>query len=312
MGESLYEHCINRGKEHLIRQWNSEKNGDVTPKNITYGSNVMAWWRCEKGHEWQASVKSRCLGTGCPVCAGKTVLRGENDLLTTHPRLAREWHPEKNGELSPADVVSGTHRKVWWLCEKGHEWEASIASRARGIGCPVCAGRLVVPGENDLKSFNPDIAAQWHKELNGALKPEMVTPYSNRRVWWKCRLGHEYQAAVGARTQGSGCPYCTGRKVLPGFNDLATLEPELASQWHIAMNGKLTPQMVTLGSHKKVWWQCGDGHVWAAVVSSRTGPNRCGCPVCAGKVSFKRMKRYSSMLCNYAGEQKAAQSAVNN
>jgi len=108
--------------------------------------------------------------------------------------------------------------------------------------------------------------------------------------------GHEYQAAIGARTQGSGCPYCAGRKVLPGFNDLATLEPEIVSQWHPVINGMLTPQMVTVGSHKKVWWLCGAGHVWIAVVSSRTGANRCGYPVCAGKINHKRMERYASML----------------
>ena len=74
-----------------------------------------------------------------------------------------------------------------------------------------------------------------------------------------------------------------GAAVLPGFNDLATRDPAVAAQWHPTLNGALGPQDVTLGSSRKVWWLCPDGHVWKAVISSRTGPQHCGCPVCAGK-----------------------------
>lgn len=108
---------------------------------------------------------------------------------------------------------------------------------------------------------------------------------TRRKVWWQCEKGHEWRTAVAHRTTtGAGCPYCTGRQVLPGFNDLATAEPEVAGQWRPDLNGALRPDMVTAGSHKKVWWQCPEGHVWKAVVYSRTGPKKCGCPVCAGKV----------------------------
>ena len=109
------------------------------------------------------------------------------------------------------------------------------------------------------------IAAQWDRARNGTLTPEQVTPYSNRRVWWRCAQGHEWRAPVGGRTKaGSDCPYCTNRKVLAGFNDLATLEPDIAAQWHPTLNGAMTPDMVTLGSHQRVWWQCAEGHVWNA------------------------------------------------
>ena len=96
--------------------------------------------------------------------------------------------------------------------------------------------------------------------------------------------------------RGSGCPYCAGRKVLPGFNDLATLAPDVARQWHPSLNGALTPQMVTAGSHRKAWWECQVGHVWQAVIYSRTGPKKCGCPICAGRVSAKRLARYQAAL----------------
>jgi hypothetical protein len=60
-------------------------------------------------------------------------------MATTHPALVAEWHPTKNGDLTPADVFAGSGRKVWWLCEEGHEWEAIGSSRTWGTGCPICA-----------------------------------------------------------------------------------------------------------------------------------------------------------------------------
>ena len=109
-------------------------------------------------------------------------------------------------------------------------------------------------GENDLATLFPDIAAQWDAERNGSLRPDQITSFSNRKVWWRCTLGHEWQAIVAARAvENSGCPYCARRRVLAGFNDLATLHPKIAAQWDSTLNSGLTPEMVTPGSHKRVW-----------------------------------------------------------
>ena len=281
----------------LAAQWHPAKNRGRTPEEVTLGSHYAAWWVCEHGHEWRAAVKTRVSGCGCPVCANRALIPGENDLAATHPDLARQWHPTKNGVLTPHDVVAGAHRKVWWRCEKGHEWRSLVSSRAQsGAGCPVCAGKVIIPGENDLHTLFPEIAAQWYAEKDGTLTPEQVSPYSNRKVWWRCDMGHPYQAVIGARTMhGSGCPYCANRKVLPGFNDLATMEPKIAAQWHPTLNGSLTPEQVTAGSHRKVWWQCPDGHIWKAVIYSRAGPQKTGCPVCAGRIQPARVERYRRM-----------------
>ena len=143
-----------------------------------------------------------------------------------------------------------------------------------------------MPGENDLATLFPDIAAQWDAERNGSLRPDNVTPYSNKKVWWRCALGHEWQAVIASRAvERSACPYCTGRRVLAGFNDLATLHPKIAAQWDSTLNSGLTPEMVTPGSHKRVWWKCAEGHVWKTAIYSRTGKQKCGCPVCAGKAT---------------------------
>lgn len=275
----------------IAAQWHPDRNPEILPTQVLPGSNRQVWWKCEKGHEWQASVKSRVNGAGCPICANKTTVSGENDLASAYPALAKEWHPSQNGALTPKDVVPGTRRRVWWQCEKGHAWQAAVASRVEGAGCPVCAGKIILPGHNDLASRYPGIAAQWDSARNGGLSPKQVSPASNRKVWWQCERGHGWQAAVAARTaQNSGCPYCSGTQVLPGFNDLATVEPAIAAQWDKSLNGFLSPEMVTAGSHKRIWWRCGDGHVWKAPVYSRTGKARHGCPVCAGNV--RRRSRF--------------------
>ena len=282
----------------VAAEWDTEKNGNLRPQDFMPGSHRKVWWKCAKGHEWQATIKSRVEGRGCPVCMNRKIVPDENSLAVTDPQVAAEWYQPKNGSLTPWDVVAGSRRKVWWKCANGHIWQALIVSRAHsGAGCPVCTGRKVVPGENDLASHYPEIAAEWDTEKNQPLTPDQVSVYSNRRVWWKCALGHEWKTAVYTRTHAaSGCPYCSGRLVLAGFNDLATLVPEVAAQWHPTLNGDLTPQMVTPGSKKRAWWICPEGHVWRAIIGSRAGVRRRGCPVCAGKVRSARQGRYAKMV----------------
>lgn len=294
MDESLYDYCLRTGCSELLEQWSKTENGPLTPETVSYGSHKKVWWECEKGHRWPAIVKSRVSGSGCPVCAGRVLAEGENDLASTYPELVTQWHPVLNGELRAQDVMPGTRKKVWWKCEAGHEWQATVASRTHGAGCPVCAGKVTVAGENDMASQFPEIAAEWHETKNGRLRAQDVTPYSNRRVWWRCGLGHEYRAVVSTRTmRGGGCPYCANRQVLAGFNDLATLMPKVAAQWHPTLNAPLRPDMVTVGCHRKVWWQCDEGHVWRSVIYSRTGAMKCGCPVCAGKVKVAPRYQYA-------------------
>ncbi|WP_373370681.1 zinc-ribbon domain-containing protein [Brachybacterium paraconglomeratum] len=135
--------------------------------------------------------------------------RGEA-LSTAHPEIATQWHPTRNGELTPDQVSRGSHRRVWWACEQGHEWEAVINNRARGTGCPECAlhrQRRPAAGRS-LAAARPEVAAQWHPDKNGTLGPDGVSRSSDRRVWWKCEHGHEWEARVADRTAGRGCPAC--------------------------------------------------------------------------------------------------------
>ena len=141
MHESLYDFCRRTGQSGLLDQWDTERNVAATPRTVSYGSQRKMWWRCEKGHSWQAPVYSRSGGAGCPYCTGRRVGQG-NDLASLYPALAAQWDLRKNAPRKPSDVLAGSHSPAWWLCEKGHSWQASVNSRLSGCGCPVCAGRF--------------------------------------------------------------------------------------------------------------------------------------------------------------------------
>ena len=213
----------------LISEW-SEKNLTLTPDDITFGSNKKVWWRSACGHEWQASVKARSNGEKCPICSGARVIAGINDLATLEPLLVKQW--SKKNKIKPTEVSIGSHKKVIWRCEKGHEWEAAVKSRTiNKTDCPYCSNNKVLAGFNDLATFLPDIAAEW-SDRNYPTLPTQVTVFVNRKVWWKCKdCGREWNTLISTRSGGSKCPYCSGYIFLKGFNDLQTTHPEIALEW---------------------------------------------------------------------------------
>lgn len=279
--------------EDVAKSWDYEKNIGITPEQVTYGSAKKVWWKCEKGHSWQAIVHSRTNGNGCPYCAGKKVLAGYNDLATINPECLKFWDYEKNTDILPTEVTEFSHKKVWWKCEKGHSWQQDIyaltESKTAGSGCPACYGKTVLKGFNDLLFLNPEVAKEWCYDLN-KIKPDEITAGSKKMVWWKCELGHTWKTPPYSRTGQlkTKCPYCTNRRVWEGFNDLKTVNPRIASEWCDELNGDLKPTQVSKGSNKKVWWECSLGHVWQAYIYARTGGNQTGCPVCAGVSKDKR------------------------
>ena len=401
----------------LAKEWNYKKNGDLNPENFMPNSNKKVWWKCCKGHEWQATINNRSNGNACPICGAerknslpefiieyylkkyglevmhpykengyeldiyipskkiaieydgyfwhknkvakdleknlksqhdgiklyrireglpslndssedyiiqknqkdlaeiiqeilskivgfaidvdlerdnneienlREYIEKENSLLSTKPKLAQEWHYEKNGNLRPEHILADSHKKAWWICNKGHEWQARISHRSNGSGCPFCFGRIAVKGENDLATVNPVLAEEWNCEKNTTLKVEDVTVNSGRKVWWKCGKGHEWQARINSRHNGNGCPFCSGRYAVEGETDLATINPELAKEWNYEKNGGLMPRNFTANSGKKVWWICNQGHEWQSTIANRN--NGTGCPQCTKQ---KRSKNKS-------------------
>lgn len=232
---------------------------------------------------------------GCPTGKKQKLIPGETDLQTVFPKVALMWDYLKNNGLTPRDVSFGSRMKAWWICDKGHSWQAKIYSVANTVtGCPYCAGTKAIPGVTDLVTLFPEIAKQFDYEKNDELDPRTVSAFSHEKIWWKCELGHSWQAVPYSRTRtnGSGCPYCTGRKVLAGFNDLATLKPGLAEEWYQPLNGDLKPSDVSLGTNKKVYWCCADHHVWQASIYARTKKNGTGCPVCAGVAKARKINYF--------------------
>ena len=203
----------------------------------------------------------------------------------SYPDVSKEWHPTKNENIPIDSIMPMSNVKFWWKCSTcGHEWMDTPNHRCgRNSGCPLCAGKVVVAGVNDLSTRYPNLAEEWNRERNGELTPETVSSRSNKKVWWKCLdFGHEWECVISDRTRighATNCPYCGHKKVLAGFNDFGTTHPQLAVEWNYRKNGNLTPEVITAGSNKKVWWICEKGHEWEAFVYSRKAG--CGCPICA-------------------------------
>jgi very-short-patch-repair endonuclease len=204
----------------------------------------------------------------------------ENTLSACEPELAKQWHPSRNGKLRPENVTRRNGKRVWWQCAKGHEWQAIVAHRTAGSGCPYCSGHRA-SATNNLLAVNPTVAAEWHPSKNSPLVPGNVTPNSGKKVWWRCAEGHEWEAYVSHRNRGSGCPYCSGRKASKK-NNLATTFPDAAALWHPNKNGVLRPDQVTPRSSRKVWWRCAEGHEWEASVSNVAVGT--GCPICINRI----------------------------
>jgi hypothetical protein len=191
-----------------------DKSNTKKPREISYGSKDEYLWKCKKCKStYSSSVNNKTKGdTGCPFCKGVKV-NHTNCLWTTHPKICVQWHKTLNGDFTPYDITSGSSIKVWWICEKGHEWEATVNNRVNNEqSCPYCEGSRASI-ETCLSTLYPDLSKQWHPSKNGELTPFDVTIGSNRKVWWLGECGHEWEMKIRNRTiQGSGCLECNESK----------------------------------------------------------------------------------------------------
>lgn len=207
----------------------------------------------------------------------------DEPLSLTHPEIASEWS-ERNYPHTPEQVTAGSHDRVWWKGKScGHEWQTSVGNRCiNGTGCPYCSSRKILKGFNDLKTRHPELVEEW-SDRNGYLKPSEVGAFSRKKVWWKCKNGHEWQATVNSRSQGNGCRICSNKVVLAGFNDLASQRPDLAKEWS-DKNLPVTPDKVLWKKHASYWWKCSScGNEYEAWLSVRIKRGT-DCPFCAGYI----------------------------
>lgn len=391
-----------------------KRNYPLTPSDVAEKSGKSAFWKCNKGHTWTSKISDMSSKhLGCPYCSGRRV-SAENNLEKLFPIIANQWDYSKNS-FSPSEVTAYSSKKAWWLCKKGHSWQAPINNRVtNGTGCPFCnnkstsfpeqallyycrqvykdvisrdkeaigkeldiyipeintaveydgtrwhQGKQEIEAEKDslcekngillfriieggihnqhlpsvrciylrknnmadlenairhifrelqvidkvevdlqrdhliiregyanisiedsLLSNYPIIARDWDYDKNGKLKPEMFSPGSGTKVWWKCEEGHSWRAEIGLRVNGSGCPYCSHKLASDSYN-LKVLHPDLMEEWDYKKNNTLLPEDFLPQSTKKVWWLCPRGHSYLMTINYRT-KNKCNCPYCSGK-----------------------------
>ncbi len=172
-------------------------------------------WECLKedcGEKFESAWSDIQSGNGCPFCAGKQVGLS-NCLATKNPELAKEWHPTKNGDLTPYDITCSSGESVWWQCKDNieHRWKAIISSRNKGNGCPYCSGRYPTKSYN-LLVCNPGLCEEWDYKRNKS-NPEDYTPNSGKKAWWKCKeCDYKWKASIGNRNNGTSCPECNKSK----------------------------------------------------------------------------------------------------
>lgn len=202
-------------RPELIKEWDyiENKKLGLSPQSVMVNSNKSAYWICAKGHKWRAVIQSRAKNNnGCPYCAGQKAIKNENDLETLRPDLIKEWDFDLN-KNEPYEYKIQSNKKVWWKCLKGHpSYQKTICDKTKGQGCPVCANQKVIQGINDLATTNPELIREWNYEKNEKLGVGIysVSKGSDKKVWWICNRGHEYQAFIYSRTgkRKSGCPIC--------------------------------------------------------------------------------------------------------
>lgn len=242
----------------LCKDWNYERNNGLEPNKIRPNSDLLVWWKCNAcEHEWQATIHERHRETwGCLRCRSLGVKR---------PELAKEWHPIKNGKLTPFDFTVGSKHVAWWKCSKGGEYQMPIDERRRLKSCPCHAYNTHNLHEyNNLAYINPELTKQWHPLKNGNLAPKDIFPTSMKKYWWICEKGHEYQSTPHQRHyMEHGCSYCDGKKTSLE-NCLEFKRPKLALYWNYEKNGELNPRNITFASGKNVWWKCPNcGFEWS-------------------------------------------------
>lgn len=244
---------------------------------ITYGSHKKVWWKCSEGHEWEQSphVYFQCK-YDCAFCTGYAVLR-EDTVAIKQPEFLKIVHPDDRHFLY--ECVSGSHKKIRWVCKNGHERKKSIRAVVQmNYGCPYCS-RKRFHKDNSLGSLRPDLIGEFDNEKNGCSLFDILIGYK-KNVWWKCKLGHEYFSSPwNTADRKIPCFYCSNEKVSKHYN-LSITHPDISKEWH--PDNIKSPCQYTPGSGARVKWLCSKNHVFYSTIGNRTNKNGgTGCPLCS-------------------------------
>ena len=305
--ESFAQWCLkNMPNDFIEKCWDENLNPDIDPWEIGRASHKSICLKCHNGfdHFYFTSPHNFTNGTlECQVCNGSVVFKGFNDLFTTYSYAAYIWDFNKNSLIDPFTISCGSGKKVWWKCNVcGHEWTALVSNITKGKGCPECgkARRYKTFLANKIEcraslgDRHPELLKFWDYDKN-IITPFEVLASSMTEVWWKCKNGHSIYKSPNAIVPSllignSGCRYCSGFDVLPGFNDLVTTHSLLLDEWNYEKNVNVTPQSISFGSTETVWWKCKKcGYEWKSSPNSRTN-RESGCPECARHMSTSKLQ----------------------
>ncbi len=265
-------------ESELMKEWDYDDNQDLNPAELLVGSNKKAAWICYLcGYKWITAIYHRAINkSGCRKCSSRQRLNFniKESIFKTHPNIAKDWSPDKNGRLTAKMFSKNAGYEANWRCHIcGTESTKSIKTYS---GCKQCKKPKRLQKKN-LELVFPDISKEWDKEKNKDRLPSNFMPASNKYVWWLCSIcGHSWSAKISNRTSlGRGCPLCSNKVIVAGKNDLTTTHPYLAKEWHPTKNKPLTPEEVTYGSGKKVWWRCPNNHEYKASLLHRAHGTEC-------------------------------------
>ncbi|PEF81414.1 zinc-ribbon domain-containing protein [Bacillus toyonensis] len=312
----LMENSLQVKYPEIASLWNGELNNGISPEHVTIGVKGKYWWNCPScNNTFQRTPHQLTKSKLCTNCSNQkgaenriqTLIQKSGSLLEKYPDIAKEWHPEKNNPLIASNVTPSSAQIVWWYSKTcGHEWQAGISDRTRidrPQHCAVCAKnkRVQTKMENDirkrgsLQDHYPALAEEWHPTKNSPLHPSDVLSFSNRKVWWVCKEGHEWPAEIDSRSsQGNGCPYCSGL-FATYETSFGYLFPDLLKEWHPTENQDIDPFFIKPQSHIRASWQClVCHHHWKTYLSNRTDKNS-GCPKCKSSTSINEQTIYFYM-----------------
>lgn len=270
----------------IAREWDYEKNKNLKPDMFMPSSNFKVWWICPKGHEYEAIINNRTNGNSCPYCCGKRVLKGFNSLGDIYPLSLKEWDYEKNIK-TPYDYTSSSSKAVYIKCSKcGYEFKKSINRLSKSFknnsnGCPICAKKVIIEGINDFGTKYPELLKEWDFEKN-KISPFKIAPSNVKYFYWKClKCGNVWKDSVTHRIErNSKCPYCssTKMKIKTGLNDLTTTNQKELIDWDYSLNS-IKPEEVSKKSHEKVYRKCPKGHSYLQQINVHL--KGFGCPYCS-------------------------------
>ena len=292
----------------LLPEWSP--NNQRAPWEYRKTSGDYALWICPKCHgEYSHRIQSRELGdNSCPFCRGFRVLKGYNDLATTHPELAKEWSPQNKNPIEAC--LKTSHDYALWICPKCKgEYSFRINNREEGDdACPFCRNSRVLPGFNDLEALAPQLATEWSPS-----NPEPPRSYLRTSSWralWSCPCcGGEYSAAIRDREAGDdACPFCRNSRVLSGLNDLETLEPQLVVEW--SPSNPEPPRNYLRTSSWKALWKCPrcGGEYSAAIRDREAGDD--ACPFCNNTRALPGFNTLAVKYPQLLGEWSAAENTL--